>query len=118
MSTLPVLFLFLVTSINRSCGDGDSYSAVAALSGGKFRMGTDSADLNRGELPASTVKVDPFVIDKFPVTNENFRKFVRETKFKTEAEKYEWSFVFHSFVPDKVKAKVKQAVRVGTFGFP
>ena len=48
--------------------------------------------------------------DSGSVTNEEFRWFVREKKFKTESERFGWSFVFHSFVPEDVKAKMKEAV--------
>ncbi len=53
------------------------------------------------------VKVKPFYIDIFPVSNEQFRNFVRETKYKTETESsFGWSFAFQAFVADEVKEKV------------
>ena len=96
-----------------SSADSDEYNSAVTLLGGKFRMGSPSADTKRGELSARTVGVKPFVIDKYPVTNENFRKFVRAKKFKTEAESFGWSFVFHSFVPEEVRSKITQSVPVG-----
>ena len=106
------LLLFFLWSINVSSADSDDYNAAVTLSGGKFRMGSSSADTKRGELSAKTVGVKPFVIDKYPVTNENFRKFVRAQKFKTEAENFGWSFVFRTFVPEKVRSKITQSVPV------
>ncbi|XP_060612888.2 inactive C-alpha-formylglycine-generating enzyme 2 isoform X2 [Anolis sagrei] len=50
--------------------------------------------------------VEPFMMDKFPVTNRDFREFVREKKFRTEAEGFGWSFVFQDFVPNALKEKV------------
>jgi len=38
-------------------------------------------------------KVKSFYIDETAVTNEQFRRFVRETKYVTEAETFQWSFV-------------------------
>lgn len=104
--------LFILWGKNVSCAKSDEYSEDIKLSGGKFRMGSSSADTKRGELPAKTVGVKPFVIDKYPVTNENFRKFVRAKKFKTEAERFGWSFVFRTFVPEEVRSKITQSVPV------
>ena len=106
------VFPFFLASINISCANNDEYNTVVTLSGGKFRMGSSTADTKRGELPAKNVGVKPFVIDKYPVTNENFRKFVRAKKFKTEAERFGWSFAFHSFVPEEVRSKITQSVPV------
>lgn len=105
-------FLFTLWSKDVSCAGRDDFSADVKLSGGKYRMGSPSADKKRGELPAKTVGVKPFVIDKYPVTNENFRKFVRAKKFKTEAESFGWSFVFRTFVPEEVRSKITQSVPV------
>ncbi|XP_073232661.1 inactive C-alpha-formylglycine-generating enzyme 2-like [Porites lutea] len=105
--------LFLLCSfwiVNVSLESDDGYNAAVTLLGGKFRMGSSSADTKRGELPTKTVGVKPFVIDKYPVTNENFRKFVRAKKFKTEAERFGWSFVFRTFVPEEVRSKITQSV--------
>ena len=104
--------LFILWGKNVSCADSNEYSEDIKLSGGKFRMGSSSADTKRGELPAKTVGVKPFVIDKYPVTNQNFRKFVRAKKFKTEAERFGWSFVFRTFVPEEVRSKITQSVPV------
>ncbi len=59
-------------------------------------MGTESdegfpAD---GEGPVRQVTLDPFYMDKYPVTNEQFGRFARSTGYKTEAERFGWSFVF------------------------
>jgi formylglycine-generating enzyme required for sulfatase activity len=71
------------------------------LPGGSFLMGTDYADAfpDDGEGPIREVVLDPFRIDRFPVTNDRFRRFVNETGYKTDAEKFDWSFVFWSLVP-------------------
>ena len=52
--------------------------------GGEFTMGSD--DHYAEEKPAHRVKVDGFWIDKTPVTNAEFRRFVRETGHVTFAE--------------------------------
>jgi formylglycine-generating enzyme required for sulfatase activity len=54
------------------------------IAGGGFRMGSDSHYPE--EAPAHRVKVDGFWIDRFPVTNREFRKFVNATGYVTFAE--------------------------------
>jgi formylglycine-generating enzyme required for sulfatase activity len=74
---------------------------MVPLPGGTFRMGTDTKDgfpLD-GEGPIRSVTVDPFQMDRFPVTNAEFRRFVDATGYFTEAERFGWSFVFWSLIP-------------------
>jgi sulfatase modifying factor 1 len=52
--------------------------------GGTFRMGSDRHYPE--EAPAHRVTVDGFWIDRTPVTNRQFRKFVNETGYVTFAE--------------------------------
>src|SRR5581483_6943614 len=46
--------------------------AMVSLPGGEFMMGSDSG--NPDESPRHRVKVSPFLIDKFEVTHEMFKK--------------------------------------------
>jgi formylglycine-generating enzyme required for sulfatase activity len=66
-------------------------------------MGTDFAEgfPADGEGPVRPVTVQPFSIDRFPVTNELFRRFVQETGYRTDAERFGWSFVFWLHIPRK-----------------
>ncbi|XP_031554431.1 inactive C-alpha-formylglycine-generating enzyme 2-like [Actinia tenebrosa] len=95
-----------------------SHTEMVKLSGGRFKMGTDAKDGKDGEGPSKMVKVKSFLIDKFPVTNENFRKFVREKNYKSEAEKFGWSFAFFSAVPAKTLSKIKQSVQGAPWWIP
>jgi formylglycine-generating enzyme len=54
------------------------------IPGGTFRMGSDRHYPE--EAPAHRVAVDRFWIDRTPVTNRQFRNFVRETGYVTFAE--------------------------------
>jgi len=56
--------------------------------------------LDGGAVPPKVVRVDPFFIDEAPVTNKDYGKFVRATYHETEAEKFGWSFVLSSFLPN------------------
>ncbi|MDQ1560346.1 MAG: hypothetical protein QOD32_3406 [Pyrinomonadaceae bacterium] len=48
--------------------------------GGEFRMGNDAGD--EYEKPARAVTVNPFFIDQYEVTNEEYAKFIGETGHK------------------------------------
>jgi formylglycine-generating enzyme required for sulfatase activity len=50
-----------------------------------------------GEGPIREVSVRPFLIDPVCVTNAKFAAFVKDTGYRTEAERFGWSFVFHLF---------------------
>jgi formylglycine-generating enzyme required for sulfatase activity len=80
-----------------------STEGMLKLEGGRFLMGTDSTEqfLVDGEGPVREVTVDGFWMDARPVSNEQYREFVKATGYKTESERYGWSFVFHSHVPDE-----------------
>uniref|UniRef100_A0A8C8UQX8 Sulfatase modifying factor 2 n=1 Tax=Peromyscus maniculatus bairdii TaxID=230844 RepID=A0A8C8UQX8_PERMB len=81
---------------------------MVQLPGGRFLMGTDAPDGRDGEGPAREVTVKPFAIDVFPVTNKDFREFVREKKYRTEAEAFGWSFVFEDFVSPELRDQGNQ----------
>jgi formylglycine-generating enzyme len=74
---------------------------MVALSGGSFLMGTDYefAFPNDGEGPVREVHLSPFLIDRHTVTNAKFARFVEATNYKTEAERFGWSFVFWAQIP-------------------
>jgi formylglycine-generating enzyme required for sulfatase activity len=57
---------------------------MVRIPGGTFRMGSDKH--YREEAPAHRATVSPFWIDRTPVTNRQFKQFVRETGYKTFAE--------------------------------
>jgi formylglycine-generating enzyme required for sulfatase activity len=59
-------------------------------------MGSEDADSipADGEGPIRTVTIDPFWLDRYPVTNAQFAEFIRASDYRTEAEVFGWSFVF------------------------
>ena len=86
-----------------------STEGMAKLDGGVFLMGTDSAEgfAADGEGPVRPVKLDPFYIDVYPVTNRQFGEFVSATGYVTEAERFGWSFLFHTHVaPEDIVDRV------------
>lgn len=69
----------------------------AHIPAGTFVMGDSSGDRNApdGEIPRHKVRLDAFQIDATTVTNTQFGQFVGETGFRTEAESFGFSAVFH-----------------------
>ena len=88
--------------------------------GGEFLMGTDDREgyPSDGEGPIRRVLLDPFFIDACAVTNAQFAQFVKAANYKTEAEAFGWSFVFHSLVPPKAAATVNKAVLEAPWWWP
>lgn len=84
-----------------------STDGMVFLEGGAFLMGTSDKEAwaDDAEGPVREVRLDPFWMDKTAVTNAEFERFVAETGYKTEAEIFGWSYVFHLFVPSKIKRK-------------
>ena len=70
------------------------------LPGGTFLMGDAFAEgyPSDGESPVHEVTVHPFRLDRTAVTNAMFADFVAATGYKTEAERYGSSAVFHLLV--------------------
>ena len=87
-----------------------SKSKMKLIQEGTFRMGTNYSHgfPSDGEGPIREVEVNTFYMDQTAVTNAQFAKFIRETKYKTDAEKYGWSFVFHLFLPDSLKSSANE----------
>jgi len=76
------------------------------LPGGDFLKGTEDKEgfKDDKEGPVQLTSVKPFYIDKAVVSNEEFKEFVEETGYVTDAEKYGWSFVFYKFL-SKIQMK-------------
>lgn len=83
----------------------DNTENMIYLAGGEFLMGTDSKEgfIQDGEGPVRKIVIDPFYIDPETVTNDEFSRFVKETGYITEAEKFKWSFVFHLYLSEEAK---------------
>lgn len=60
------------------------HADMCFIRGGAFHMGSDHHYAE--EAPAHRVRVDDFWIDRTPITNRQFRRFVAETGFVTYAE--------------------------------
>jgi formylglycine-generating enzyme required for sulfatase activity len=83
-----------------------STAGMVKLDGGPFLMGTDDAEgfPDDGEGPVREIVVDPFYVDAAPVTNAQFREFMRASGYRTEADRFGWSFVFQGHIPEERRA--------------
>jgi formylglycine-generating enzyme required for sulfatase activity len=61
--------------------------AMMWIPGGRFLMGSDHKLAQDNERPAHRVKVDGFWMDRYHVTNAEFRRFVQATGHVTTAER-------------------------------
>jgi len=75
---------------------------MITLSGGEFTMGSEDqlAYPDDGEGPRRRFSVSGFDIDEEAVSNDRFDAFVERTGYRTDAERFGWSFVFAGLLPD------------------
>lgn len=95
--------------------EADVLARMIKLPGKTFLMGTeDGAGFpNDGEGPVREVTLDSFWIDRYPVTNETFGKFIAATGYVTEAERFGWSFVFWLHLPAKRRNQLVEDTVLG-----
>lgn len=77
---------------------------LVQIPGGFFDMGarksTYPADL---DAPRRKVRVSPFLISATTVRNTDYARFVEATGYRTVAEVWGWSFVFHLLLDDPAR---------------
>ena len=75
-------------------------------------QGTDDPQIRGdGESPKRKVRLDPFLLDQYEVSNLAYAAFVLATGFVTESERFGWSFVFHSAIADEVSRFIYKMYR-------
>ena len=90
---------------------------MVELPGGRFLMGAEDAEgfPADGEGPIREVEVAPFYIDAAVVTNADFSRFVKSTRYVTDAERFGWSFVFHLLLTQRARRAAGQVVAGATW---
>jgi len=75
----------------------------------RFKIGSEDDDIwrNDGEAPVREVVLDPYYIAPTTVTNAQFAAFIEATGYKTEAERFGWSFVFLVLLPKSRQRKLR-----------
>jgi formylglycine-generating enzyme required for sulfatase activity len=93
-----------------------SLDSMRLIPGGDFVMGTDGAYgfAADGEGPAHGITLTPFHIDITCVTNEQFNAFTNATGYRTESERFGWSFVFFGHLDAAQLAKSVRATVLGS----
>lgn len=82
------------------------FNNMVLIEEGIFEMGTDKPVFAMDiEGPLRNKSVRSFYLDKYEVSNEDFSKFVKETKYKTEAEVFGDSFIFEMLLPEEDRDK-------------
>ncbi len=77
-----------------SVADVDTrYPDMVYFPGGEIKIGSYTG--REYEQPVFTAKLQPFWLDKNLVTVKDFRKFIKETGYKTDADKFGNSLVFN-----------------------
>ncbi|WP_031466335.1 formylglycine-generating enzyme family protein [Sciscionella sediminilitoris] len=84
---------------------GGSGGELVSLPGGTFLMGTEDTDgfPDDAEGPVREVSVAAFAIEPYCVTNARFAEFVDASGYRTEAERFGWSYVFARFLPGALR---------------
>lgn len=67
--------------------------SMVYIPGGTYIIGDERSNRNE-DAPQLTVTVDSFEIDRYPVTNEQFKVFVDATDYKTTAERMGGGWVY------------------------
>ena len=102
-STLP---FFALRAAAAPAVEKDPAPAVR-VPAGKFHRGSTDAEISRAlrlcpacrraryldEQPARFIHLDAYFIDKYPVTNARFARFVKDTSYRTETERAGWGWV-------------------------
>jgi len=74
-----------------------------AIPGGEYQLGTEGPEAweGDGEGPIRRVQLDAFRISAHTITNAQFYAFFNATGYRTDAERFGWSFVFHALLNPK-----------------
>ena len=83
----------IISSVKESLAKSGFENEMIFFEGGTFLMGSENGLPQ--ESPVHKVTVKPFSIDKSPVTVAQFRVFIKNSNYKTEAEKFGDSGVYN-----------------------
>ena len=103
---ISVLVLISLTLVSKSAADDQRSHMpdnMVYVKGGCFQMGDVFSDVPSNEKPVHEVCVDDFYMGKYEVTVGEFREFVKETEYRTEAEWQDGCHVWSGKVEIKKK---------------
>lgn len=87
-------------AVTSPAGPGSSTNGMIWIAGGKFWMGSEEGLPD--ERPLHEVTVDGFWMDRTEVTNEQFERFVKATRYVTIAERKPRAEDYPGVPPDKL----------------
>ncbi len=87
IALISFMFLFLWNNASKNKIEISLENDMVLVPGGKFFMGADHSESYLDEKPVHEVYVDSFLMDKYEVTNYQFREFVNATGYISTAEK-------------------------------
>lgn len=80
------------------------FENMSLIPGGKYFIGTNEEIFkNDKEGPEREVELEQFYLDKYAVSNADFKEFVDTTAYVTEAETFKDSFVFKILLDEDVR---------------
>uniref|UniRef100_A0A8D8CKZ7 Sulfatase-modifying factor 1 n=1 Tax=Culex pipiens TaxID=7175 RepID=A0A8D8CKZ7_CULPI len=83
----------------------EKFDAMSLIPGGKYVIGTREPIFPEDREHERKVAINAFYMDKYEVSNGDFREFVEATAYESEAERFGDSFVFHGFLDEEVRKK-------------
>lgn len=92
---LNTILVFFLSFLAGSCAgnyEQEAPDGMVYFEGGEITIGSKEGEPN--EAPEFDTTVEPFYLDKHPVTVKQFREFVEDTGYETEAEQFGNSGVF------------------------
>lgn len=96
-----------------------SQENMVLVEGGDYVIGTDNPIiLVDKEGPARNVQLRDFYIDTQEVSNEEFKEFIEQTGYLTDAEKFNETFVFINQLSESIKENIKQGVAAAPWWLP
>jgi len=84
VTTIFIIIFFLLFPVVSETVCAKESDAMVRINGGTFWMGSDSG--LKHEAPVHQVTIEEFLMDQYPVTNEQYAKFVKETGYVTYSE--------------------------------
>jgi len=108
-----------VVCTDPTAGRPETLESMILIKGQNFSIGTDKAEIvSDGESPIRTVYLDDYFIDKYEVSNLEFKYFIETTGYKTEAEVFGDSFVFQLFLSKTTLKSITQSVKDAPWWVP
>lgn len=94
-------------------------SKMVLIPNGTFFMGTNKpVFVADGEGPERNITLSQFYMDVFEVSNKEFKLFIDDTGYVTEAESFRNSFVFELLLSEVTKSTVTETVAVAPWWMP